>query len=79
MSVLQEVGFPSEAISAGLETGVAVIGFTLNTDGTKSGVQVLRSSHEVFAKYGLSFIQRLECSKPSEAVQLALPIYFKLR
>ena len=79
IAVLQDAGFPKEAVALGLEAGVAVVGFTLNPDGSKSDLQVLRSTHEVFAKHGLGAVPRLECSKPIEATQLVLPMSFRQR
>jgi len=60
--VLQEVGYPRQALSDGIYKGEAVVAFTILRDGQTSDWSVASASDPIFGEAALAAIRRLRCN-----------------
>lgn len=72
--------YPPPARRAGIQ-GAAEVGFTINRDGTVSGVSILTTSgHEILDLAALAAVHdAAPFPPPQAAARLAIPVVFKLR
>jgi hypothetical protein len=62
IDVAREVGFPSEAIGAGLKEGSVTMSLLLAPDGGMRSIHVVESTDKVFNRSAIDAVTRLRCS-----------------
>jgi protein TonB len=76
-TVMGDAEFPREAMRLGLESGSAVVQFTLGPNGEVKDVQALRASHPVFAKSSIRLVGQYKCAGQGREVLVQVPFAYK--
>jgi periplasmic protein TonB len=76
--VMGQTGFPREALRLGLETGEALIQFTLSANGEVKDIKSLRASHPVFARNSMRIVSEYKCVGQGREVIVQVPFGYKL-
>jgi protein TonB len=76
-TVMGNVGFPRAAQRLGLESGSALIQFTLAANGEIKDVQALQSSHQAFAQGAMKIVGQYKCTGQGHDVVVRVPFAFK--
>jgi TonB family protein len=79
-TTLSSNDYPPEAKKLGIETGTAVVQFTVDADYQIVNPVVLSSTHPSFAESALALARRATCTgpKPGKEVTLRVPFGFRL-
>jgi protein TonB len=76
-SVMRDAGFPRAAQRAGLDSGSALIQFTLTTSGEIKDVTALKASHPAFAQGAMKIVSEYKCTGQGREVLVHVPFTFK--
>jgi TonB family protein len=75
---LADAGFPRAAAKAGVHSGKVVASFLISSSGEATDIQIIESTHEVFADAAKRLLGRVRCSPEAAGVRITLPFSFKL-
>lgn len=75
--IKQELKYPMMARRNRIQ-GVCIVSFTLNTDGTMSGIKLVKNIGGGCGEEALRVVRLLKFNKPDYAVLTSMPITFKL-
>jgi periplasmic protein TonB len=76
--VMGDAGFPRDAQRQGLESGEALIQFTLGPNGEMKDVWALRASHPSFARNSIRIVGEYKCQGQGRDVLVQVPFRYKL-
>ena len=75
--VMLSAKFPKEALLQGLESGNAVVQFTVATDGRTEDIRVLQTTNLVFATAALALVEQLRCNGAEQKLRLRVPVVYR--
>lgn len=76
-TVMGDAGFPRAAQRLGLDSGSALIQFTLTTSGEIKDVQAVQASHPTFAQGAMKIVGQYKCTGQGRDVVVRVPFVFK--
>ena len=76
-TVMGDAGFPRAAARLGLDSGSALIQFTLTTSGEIRDVQAVQTSHPLFAQGAIKIVGQYKCTGQGRDVVVRVPFVFK--
>lgn len=74
----ETLGFPTEALEAGLEQGLVVIDFKVDEEGRKIDIVVVESPHPSFSRVAYRRVELLDCKGTGEIRIMRMPVGFRL-
>jgi len=75
--LMDEAGFPREALRRGLERGDALIQFTLGENGEVKDVKALQTSHPIFAANSVRIVSDYKCTGQGREVVVQVPFMYQ--
>jgi periplasmic protein TonB len=76
-TVMGDAGFPPAAQRLGLDSGSALIQFTLTTSGEIKDVKAVQASHPTFAQGAMKIVGQYKCTGQGRDVVVRVPFVFK--
>ena len=77
--VLNDAGFPREALRAGIERGEVVLKLFIGGNGQIKNVEVVKSSNRAFNRGAVEAARAITCQGQGRDVEVLLPIDYKLQ
>jgi periplasmic protein TonB len=77
-SVMGDVAYPREAQRQGIESGEAVIQFTLTPAGELKDIHAIRSTNQIFARNSIRIVGAYKCQGQGREVTVTVPFSYKL-
>lgn len=77
-AVMLYEGFPREAMERNLETGSAVVQFTLTAEGEVTEVRAIESTDPVFAAAAIRTVEQYRCRGIGRSVKVRVPFQYRL-
>ena len=75
--LMDEAGFPREALRRGLERGEALVQFTLGEHGEIKDVKALQASHPIFAANSMRIVSEYKCTGQGREVMVQVPFMYQ--
>lgn len=75
--LMDEAGFPREALRRGLERGDALVQFTLGESGEVKDVKALQASHPIFAANSVRIVSEYRCTGQGREVMVQVPFSYQ--
>jgi protein TonB len=76
-AVMGDAEFPREASRLGVESGSALVQFTLTAIGEIKDIQAVRASHPAFAKNSIRLVGQFRCAGQGRDVLVQVPFTYK--
>ncbi|MBC7992031.1 MAG: energy transducer TonB, partial [Rhizobacter sp.] len=75
--VMQDAGYPREALRAQVEVGQVLVSFSIGTNGQVKNATILRSTNRVFDRHSLETVAQFKCTpQPQEISGVQVPLVF---
>lgn len=79
IAVLNDAGFPREALRAGIERGSVTLKLTIGTNGAITKADIVSSTNRLFNRGAMEAARAITCQGQGREVEVLLPIDYKLQ
>lgn len=77
-TVMGDIAYPRDAVRQGIESGEAIIQFTLTPSGQIKDIHAVRSTNPIFARNSVRIVGEYKCQGQGRDVTVTVPFGYKL-